>query len=122
AAGRLVQCVQQPHGPPPSSTRTSARSRRELSWSTSWCGSSACCTGSRSSRTVSTEQNSLEFINLAGFDARSMVYLDECHDACEVVLQWLQRLIVEANSSDVIKIAPPILARRATSSGRASSS
>merc|ERR1712190_510427 len=35
----------------------------------------------------------------------------ESHDACEIVLQWVQRLIVEANSKDVIKIAPPILSR-----------
>jgi len=57
------------------------------------------------------ENTPLEFINLDGFDARSLAYLDECHDACEVVLQWLQRLIVEANSGDLINIAPPILAR-----------
>merc|ERR1719502_1221335 len=35
----------------------------------------------------------------------------EAHDSCEVVLQWIQRLIVEANGADIIKIAPPILSR-----------
>jgi len=60
---------------------------------------------------MSPVNNNLEFINLAGFDARSLQYMGDCHDACEIVLQWLQRLIVEANTKDVIKIAPPILAR-----------
>merc|ERR1719498_548813 len=33
------------------------------------------------------------------------------HDRVEIVLQWLQKLIVEANAADVIRIAPPILSR-----------
>ena len=32
-------------------------------------------------------------------------------DTCKVVLQWIQRLIVEAATADTIKIAPPILSR-----------
>lgn len=52
-----------------------------------------------------------ELIELEGFDMDSMKFLDETHDRCEVVLQWIQRLVVEANSAETIKIAPPILSR-----------
>mmetsp|Transcript_77513 Transcript_77513/g.121043 ORF Transcript_77513/g.121043 Transcript_77513/m.121043 type:complete len:473 (+) Transcript_77513:3-1421(+) len=52
-----------------------------------------------------------ELIELEGFDVESMKFLDETHDRCEVVLQWIQRLVVEANAAEVIKIAPPILSR-----------
>merc|ERR1719297_623678 len=33
------------------------------------------------------------------------------HDPCEVCLQWIQRLIGEANDTQVLKVAPPILSR-----------
>eukprot|EP00930_Biecheleria_cincta_P084161 TRINITY_DN7364_c1_g2_i1.p1 TRINITY_DN7364_c1_g2~~TRINITY_DN7364_c1_g2_i1.p1 ORF type:complete len:556 (-),score=102.33 TRINITY_DN7364_c1_g2_i1:173-1840(-) len=55
--------------------------------------------------------NAFELIEIDGFDQDSLEFMMESHDACEIVLQWVQRLIVEANSKDVIKIAPPILSR-----------
>lgn len=57
------------------------------------------------------KDNSFEFIDLDGFDPHALAYMQESHDACEVTLQWIQRLIVEANGKDIIKIAPPILSR-----------
>ena len=38
----------------------------------------------------------------------------------QVVLQWLQRLIVEANEAKTINIAPPLLARVYRQAGRTS--
>merc|ERR1719181_1255699 len=40
-----------------------------------------------------------------------MVYMQSSHDRVEIVLQWIQRLIAEANEHEVIKVAPPILSR-----------
>jgi len=61
---------------------------------------------------VSTmEDNSFQLIGIEGFDVSVLDFLNKSHDSCEVVLQWVQRLIVEANTQDIIKIAPPILAR-----------
>jgi predicted membrane chloride channel (bestrophin family) len=38
-------------------------------------------------------------------------FLDKTFDSCEVALQWIQRLIGEANDKVTIKVAPPILSR-----------
>eukprot|EP00441_Pelagodinium_beii_P039606 CAMPEP_0197640054 /NCGR_PEP_ID=MMETSP1338-20131121/14475_1 /TAXON_ID=43686 ORGANISM="Pelagodinium beii, Strain RCC1491" /NCGR_SAMPLE_ID=MMETSP1338 /ASSEMBLY_ACC=CAM_ASM_000754 /LENGTH=470 /DNA_ID=CAMNT_0043212859 /DNA_START=95 /DNA_END=1508 /DNA_ORIENTATION=+ len=57
------------------------------------------------------EDTKFELIGIEGFDMDSMEFMVEAHDSCEVVLQWVQRLIVEANGKDIIKIAPPILSR-----------
>lgn len=58
--------------------------------------------------------NMFELINLDGFDPKSLEFLEDkelCHDKAEVTLQWIQRLIVEAEQKAIIKIAPPILSR-----------
>merc|ERR1712072_1579096 len=55
--------------------------------------------------------NDFELINLDGFDGQSLNFLETCHDKCEVTLQWIQRLIVEAEQKQILKIAPPILSR-----------
>lgn len=60
---------------------------------------------------TTTEGAVFELIDLEGFDIESMNFLDHTHDRCEVVLQWIQRLIVEANEKEIIKVAPPILSR-----------
>jgi len=57
------------------------------------------------------DEKVFELINIEGFDEESITYLEASTDRCEIVLQWIQRLIVHANNAEVIKIAPPILAR-----------
>eukprot|EP00929_Paragymnodinium_shiwhaense_P036038 TRINITY_DN19363_c0_g1_i1.p1 TRINITY_DN19363_c0_g1~~TRINITY_DN19363_c0_g1_i1.p1 ORF type:complete len:627 (+),score=121.55 TRINITY_DN19363_c0_g1_i1:129-2009(+) len=54
-----------------------------------------------------------ELIDISGFSRESIEFLqsDDCHDNCEVVLQWIQRLIVTADEKKIVKIAPPILSR-----------
>lgn len=57
------------------------------------------------------KHNNFELINLEGFDEDSLSFLETCPDKCEVALQWIQRLIVESNEKEMLKIAPPILSR-----------
>jgi hypothetical protein len=53
----------------------------------------------------------LEFIDFSGVDTPHLRHLLNTHDKCELVLQWIQRCIVEADQNGIIKIAPPILSR-----------
>lgn len=53
----------------------------------------------------------LEVLDLDGFDLEPFAFMATSHDRCEVVLQWIQRLIIEADSEQTIKVAPPILSR-----------
>merc|ERR1719414_2141905 len=39
-----------------------------------------------------------------------MALLNEVHDKTELVVQWIQRLVIQAADSKVVDIAPPILA------------
>jgi len=52
-----------------------------------------------------------ELVALDGLNADSISYLNDTPDRCEVVLQWIQRLIVESDAAGTLKIAPPILSR-----------
>merc|ERR1719468_1465485 len=40
-----------------------------------------------------------------------MQYMMNAPDRCEVCLQWIQRLISDANDAALLKVAPPILSR-----------
>jgi len=57
------------------------------------------------------EDKKFELIELNGLEEHSVRFLQSCPDRCEVVLQWIQRLIVESDANGIIKIAPPILSR-----------
>ena len=52
-----------------------------------------------------------ELIDVEAFDKEHMMYMQNSPEPCKVVLQWIQRLIVESDTSGAIKIAPPILSR-----------
>lgn len=56
-------------------------------------------------------QNDFELLGLDGFDEKSLRHLTEVHDRVEVVMQWVQKMIVEADRDKIIHIAPPILSR-----------
>lgn len=61
---------------------------------------------------VSTQEEvKFEIIAVDGLEEFSLDFLQSVPDRCEVVLQWIQRLIVESSSADILKIAPPILSR-----------
>lgn len=53
----------------------------------------------------------LEVFELDGFELDHFAFMQTSHDRCEIVLQWLQRLIIDADRDGVIKVAPPILSR-----------
>jgi len=57
------------------------------------------------------EDRSFEVIDLEGFEPESLHFMQDSHDRCEVVLQWIQRLIYIADDAQIIKVAPPILSR-----------
>lgn len=61
----------------------------------------------------STKDKRLEVLDIHGFDPQDVEFLqsDECYDPCEVVLQWLQRIIAKAETDGVLKISAPMLAR-----------
>jgi len=66
------------------------------------CALSQCSTSS---------ELKLEFIDFSGVDTPHLRHLLATYDQCELVLQWIQRCIVEAAECELIKIAPPILTR-----------
>lgn len=57
------------------------------------------------------DDDSLEIINVNEFDFESLRFLAGTNDRVEVILQWLQRAIVDANDDGIIRVAPPILSR-----------
>jgi len=59
------------------------------------------------------EDNRFEIINPEGISSESLKYLSE-HDPevrCEIVLLWIQRLIVVSHADETLKVPPPILTR-----------
>jgi len=52
-----------------------------------------------------------EIINIDGLEEESLQYLRRSQDRCQVLLQWIQRLVVMNISNGVLPIAPPILSR-----------
>lgn len=57
------------------------------------------------------EDDTLEIIENAGMDPESLFFMQECNDRCEIILQWIQRLIVDSEEAKTLKIAPPLLTR-----------
>eukprot|EP00929_Paragymnodinium_shiwhaense_P001424 TRINITY_DN101660_c0_g1_i1.p1 TRINITY_DN101660_c0_g1~~TRINITY_DN101660_c0_g1_i1.p1 ORF type:complete len:562 (-),score=105.22 TRINITY_DN101660_c0_g1_i1:91-1776(-) len=52
-----------------------------------------------------------EILDFECFDTDSIMFLQDCADRCEVVLQWIQRLIVESEKNGILKVPAPILSR-----------
>lgn len=57
------------------------------------------------------DQPSIPTVHIEGLDEAHVKFLEECHDKTEVVLQWIQRAVVEGHNSGVIEAAPPIISR-----------
>lgn len=55
--------------------------------------------------------DTLEIIEVESIDRESRDYLQGVNDRCEILLQWMQRMIVEAHSGGVLSVAPPIISR-----------
>eukprot|EP00929_Paragymnodinium_shiwhaense_P021125 TRINITY_DN13859_c0_g1_i2.p1 TRINITY_DN13859_c0_g1~~TRINITY_DN13859_c0_g1_i2.p1 ORF type:complete len:649 (+),score=86.87 TRINITY_DN13859_c0_g1_i2:70-2016(+) len=52
-----------------------------------------------------------EVMDFDGIDRNSLIWLGSQMDQPEIILQWIQRLIVDNHETGVIRVAPPILAR-----------
>eukprot|EP00929_Paragymnodinium_shiwhaense_P032519 TRINITY_DN18012_c0_g1_i1.p1 TRINITY_DN18012_c0_g1~~TRINITY_DN18012_c0_g1_i1.p1 ORF type:complete len:551 (+),score=139.59 TRINITY_DN18012_c0_g1_i1:178-1830(+) len=52
-----------------------------------------------------------EVLDHAGIEENSLRYLAHATDRCEVIMQWIQRLIVININKSVVPIAPPIASR-----------
>jgi len=57
------------------------------------------------------DDDSLEIIDAEGMEYEGLSFLQDANDRCEIILQWIQRLVVDAHEEGTIKIAPPILSR-----------
>lgn len=57
------------------------------------------------------EEGHLEVIELDGVDAEAIAYLQHAHCRVEVIMQWIQHLIVESDSDDILRVPAPILSR-----------
>eukprot|EP00930_Biecheleria_cincta_P046001 TRINITY_DN31719_c0_g1_i2.p1 TRINITY_DN31719_c0_g1~~TRINITY_DN31719_c0_g1_i2.p1 ORF type:complete len:575 (+),score=100.76 TRINITY_DN31719_c0_g1_i2:43-1767(+) len=56
-------------------------------------------------------EDSLEVLDMEGFDESSLEYLETVHDRCDVLIQWLQRLMVGARRKGIVDVPDPILTR-----------
>mmetsp|Transcript_43960 Transcript_43960/g.80329 ORF Transcript_43960/g.80329 Transcript_43960/m.80329 type:complete len:514 (-) Transcript_43960:128-1669(-) len=50
-------------------------------------------------------------LNIEGIDKRSLAYLSTKTDKSEVILQWVQRLVVEAMNNGIVPVPAPIVTR-----------
>jgi len=57
------------------------------------------------------EDQHFDIIDNTGIDDESLLFLARSVDRCEIILQWIQRAIVDANHSLTVDIPPPILSR-----------
>merc|ERR1712232_777828 len=57
------------------------------------------------------EDERFEIIDNYGMDADSLHYLHNSLDRCEVLLQWIQRLVVSNMSDGVVTVPPPVVSR-----------
>eukprot|EP00930_Biecheleria_cincta_P100679 TRINITY_DN92291_c0_g1_i1.p1 TRINITY_DN92291_c0_g1~~TRINITY_DN92291_c0_g1_i1.p1 ORF type:complete len:520 (-),score=73.27 TRINITY_DN92291_c0_g1_i1:102-1661(-) len=55
--------------------------------------------------------SSFDILDPTGIDHESLSILPKANDRCEVLIQWLQRLIIDADTNKTIHVAPPILSR-----------
>lgn len=61
---------------------------------------------------IATESDlDFEIIDSSGLSEHHLEYLRTQPDKCEIIMQWIQRLIVDSMSNGVLPIAPPVLSR-----------
>lgn len=70
-----------------------------------------CCGLQQVSTHPAVPKEDFEVIDIDALAPASMEFLEQVNDKVEVVLQWIQRLIVENIKSGVLPIAPPIISR-----------
>mmetsp|Transcript_17693 Transcript_17693/g.37604 ORF Transcript_17693/g.37604 Transcript_17693/m.37604 type:complete len:542 (+) Transcript_17693:100-1725(+) len=57
------------------------------------------------------EDDTLDVIDIDFLDGETVDFLMNSNDKCEVIMQWIRRLIYDAEADGSIQVAPPILSR-----------
>eukprot|EP00930_Biecheleria_cincta_P080001 TRINITY_DN6806_c0_g1_i2.p1 TRINITY_DN6806_c0_g1~~TRINITY_DN6806_c0_g1_i2.p1 ORF type:complete len:610 (-),score=92.33 TRINITY_DN6806_c0_g1_i2:197-2026(-) len=57
------------------------------------------------------EDANLEILDCSNIDQESLYFLEKVHDRCEIIMSWIQRLIMKAHLAHIIIAPPPILSR-----------
>jgi len=55
--------------------------------------------------------DSLQILDTEGIAPGHLAFLQAANDQCEVLVQWVQQLIVESQDEGVVEVPPPILSR-----------
>eukprot|EP00929_Paragymnodinium_shiwhaense_P002748 TRINITY_DN10302_c0_g1_i2.p1 TRINITY_DN10302_c0_g1~~TRINITY_DN10302_c0_g1_i2.p1 ORF type:complete len:583 (+),score=84.68 TRINITY_DN10302_c0_g1_i2:107-1855(+) len=62
-------------------------------------------------QSISTANCDFRTLGDFGIDKTHLAYLDRAHDKTEVLLNWVQRLVVQNHGNGVLSVPPPILSR-----------
>ncbi|CAE6968191.1 unnamed protein product [Symbiodinium sp. CCMP2592] len=55
--------------------------------------------------------DSLQILDTEGIAPGHLEFLEAANDQCEVLVQWVQQLIIESHDAGVVDVPPPILSR-----------
>eukprot|EP00929_Paragymnodinium_shiwhaense_P002747 TRINITY_DN10302_c0_g1_i1.p1 TRINITY_DN10302_c0_g1~~TRINITY_DN10302_c0_g1_i1.p1 ORF type:complete len:569 (+),score=80.03 TRINITY_DN10302_c0_g1_i1:87-1793(+) len=66
---------------------------------------------SASLQSISTADCDFRTLGDFGIDKTHLAYLDRAHDKTEVLLNWVQRLVIQNQGTGVLSVPPPILSR-----------
>jgi len=55
--------------------------------------------------------DSLQILDTEGIAPGHLEFLEAANDQCEVLVQWVQQLIIESHDAGVVEVPPPILSR-----------
>lgn len=57
------------------------------------------------------DEEALPILDLSGISPESLKTLEEVDNRCQIIVNWLQRLTVQAMDDKVIQVSPPVLSR-----------
>lgn len=62
--------------------------------------------------------DAFEILDTTGFDAESIGYLQHANNRCEIIMQWIQKLVIQGQETGVLSAPAPILSRAFQELGR----
>eukprot|EP00931_Biecheleriopsis_adriatica_P111215 TRINITY_DN8557_c0_g1_i1.p1 TRINITY_DN8557_c0_g1~~TRINITY_DN8557_c0_g1_i1.p1 ORF type:complete len:585 (+),score=96.55 TRINITY_DN8557_c0_g1_i1:184-1755(+) len=57
------------------------------------------------------DESTLQVLDLRAFNSKILLQLEEAEDRCQLIILWLQRLIIKAEKEGVLAVPSPILSR-----------
>eukprot|EP00928_Gymnodinium_smaydae_P047171 TRINITY_DN3146_c0_g1_i2.p1 TRINITY_DN3146_c0_g1~~TRINITY_DN3146_c0_g1_i2.p1 ORF type:complete len:408 (-),score=91.16 TRINITY_DN3146_c0_g1_i2:429-1652(-) len=60
---------------------------------------------------VADQNDVFDVLDFTDFDSEYTSWMTSQHERLEIIMQWIQRLIIDCHRSGVIDVAPPILSR-----------